>query len=806
MGQPELPGFERTPGRLSAAFDASPLRAAFVSTYVPRRCGIATFTRDLIAGIRASVDGDGRERLVLDVAAMHLDDMDLAYPSEVRLVLPAADRAAYLHAARTLSQSASVVSIQHEYGIYGGPDGDHLLHLLDGLRVPAVTTFHTALRQPTAGQRRVAIELARRSSRIVVMADRAREILAESYGISGDLVEVIPHGVPDLPFVDPEPLKHRFGLAGRDVILGFGLLSPTKRYELVIEALPALVHAVPETLFVIVGETHPEVRRRYGESYRALLVDRVERLGLRNHVLFVDRYVDQAELCDWLLACDIFVTPYGSAQQIVSGTLAYALAAGKAIVSTPYEYAIELLADGRGVLTPFDDVEALGDRLLRLLADVGLRDRMRRRAWEHGRSMIWREVGARHLALLEEAAARRPRRPSHRPATPVAAPIARRPAVPVLVSQSARGARNHLDRLSDGVGIAQHAVGVVPDLRHGYCTDDVARALVVDLLHAEHDDGPDIAASIRRQLTFLGEAFQPMSGRFRNLRAADGRWLDEVGSQDAHGRGVHALGEAIGRAHDVIARRLARELFDAALPATLELDDLRPWAYVALGCDAALAAEPRHSAPRRILAELGGRLADAFGEAASTDPIWPWPAPIVTYDNGAPPQALIVAGRRLGRRDWVRRGADILHWLAAAQRTPQGHLRPIGNRGWWPRGKRPAWFDQQPIEALSILEAALAAEEATGDRDFGELAEAAYGWFLGANDLGLPVADPEDGACHDGLGPDGLNANRGAESTLAWLLAVERMRGRHAATTLRGGPTGAGAAGVGTTSRTPARR
>ena len=803
--QPVLPNLDPLPARGSGAVEGSLLHAAFLSTYVPRRCGIATFTRDLIAGIGASLDGNGRSRLIPHVAALHLDDVELAYPSEVRLVLPAADRAAYLHAARTLSQSASVVSIQHEYGIYGGPDGDHLLYLLDGLRVPAVTTFHTTLRRPTAGQRRVAIELARHSSRIVVMAERARQILAESYGIPGDRVEVIPHGVPDLPFVDPEPRKHRFGLAGRDVILGFGLLSPNKRYELVIEALPSLVRAVPETVFVVVGETHPEVRRRSGETYRAFLVDRVERLGLGSHVLFVDRYVDQAELCDWLLACDIFVTPYGSAQQIVSGSLAYALAAGKALVSTPYEYAIELLAEGRGVLTPFDDVEALGDRLLRLLADVTLRDGMRRRAWEHGRSMIWREVGARHLALLE-AAAKRPRRLSARPATPVAARIARRPLLPMLVGQPARGARNHLDRLSDGVGIAQHAVGVVPDLRHGYCTDDVARALVVDLLHAEHDDGPDIAASIRRQLAFLGEAFEPRSGRLRNLRAADGRWLEEVGSQDSHGRGVQSLGEAIGRAHDVVARRLARDLFDAALPAALELDALRPWAYVALGCDAALAAEPGHAGRRRALAELGGRLADAFEGASLADPAWPWPAPIVTYDNGAPPQSLIVAGRRLGRRDWVRRGAAILSWLADAQRTPQGHLRPIGNRGWWPRGERPAPFDQQPIEALSMCEAALAAEEATGGRDFGALAEAAYGWFLGANDLGLPLADPADGACHDGLGPDGLNANRGAESTLAWLLAVERMRGRHGAASFRGGPTGAGGAVAGRPSRTPARR
>ncbi|HVQ21943.1 MAG TPA: glycosyltransferase, partial [Candidatus Saccharimonadia bacterium] len=474
------------------------------------------------------------------------------------------------------------------------------------------------------------------------------------------------------------------------------------------------------------------------------------------HVRFVDRYVDQADLMDWLLASDVFVTPYGSAQQAVSGTLAYALAAGKAIVSTPYDYAEELLADGRGLLTPFNDVDALADALARLLGDRATRDRMRRRAWEHARGMVWRQVGAQHLAILG-AAAEQGALDSIRAWMTLPARPRRARTSGVMAAEAVPPVRRHLRRLSDDIGIAQHAVGAVPDLRHGYCTDDVARALVADVLHAEHEAGPAVARSIRRHLAFLDQAFDAQSGRFRNFRSAAGDWLETVGSEDSHGRAVAALGEAALRVEDRSVERLSRDLFLAALPACLDLRHLRPLAYASLGCVAMLDTPSAASVAgpcRHALIELGERLAGAFADARGAD--WPWPEDVVTYDNGVLPRALLEAGRRLERRPWVDLGVSVLRWLDRAQRAPAGRFRPIGNRGWWPRGDHPAGWDQQPIEALSTLEAALAAETATGDPEFGDLAERAYGWFTGANDLDIPVADPSEGACHDGLGRSGL--------------------------------------------------
>ncbi|MET1232707.1 MAG: glycosyltransferase family 4 protein, partial [Candidatus Limnocylindrales bacterium] len=614
MGQPLLPGFDRVVGLLgNTALGDRTLQAGFVSTYVPRHCGIATFTRDLLDGMRQAatddgLDGDARPGITAHVAALHVDEADLDYPPEVRVVVDASDPAAYRNAARVLDAHASVVSLQHEFGIFGGDDGRHVLTLVRALDAPLVTTFHTVLPEPTAGQRMVVDELARRSSALVVLSERSRQTMVERYGIPLASVAVMPHGVPDLPFIDPARVKDRFDLTGRSVILGFGLLSPNKRFELVIESLARIVPAVPEATFVIVGATHPEVRRRHGEAYRTMLQERVRQLGLEDHVRFVDAYVDQADLMDWLLASDVFVTPYGSAQQAVSGTLAYALAAGKAIVSTPYEYAQELLADGRGMLTPFDDVGSLGEALGLLLGDRTVRDGMRRRAWEHARAMVWREVGAQHLAVLGAAAAHGAvddRRSWM--AIPVARPRRRRSSA--MVAQDLPPVRRHLGRLSDDLGVAQHAVGAKPDLDHGYCTDDVARALVADILHAEWEGDRAVARSIRRHLAFLEEAFEPRHGRFRNFRAADGRWLEEIGSEDCHGRAVAALGETALRTSDRSVRGLASEVIASALPACLELRHPRPWAYAILGCDAMIATGSATTDAHRILQELGDRLA-----------------------------------------------------------------------------------------------------------------------------------------------------------------------------------------------------
>jgi len=334
--------------------------------------------------------------------------------------------------------------------------------------------------------------------------------------------------------------------------------------------------------------------------------------------------------------------------------------------------------------------------------------------------------------------------------------------------------RTHLDALSDETGIFQHAVGRRPDPRHGYCTDDVARALGVDLLHAQQLGWPAVAESVERGLRFLAEAFDPSTGRFRNFRRADGSWVAGPGSEDAHARALLALGEAVAGLPEGELLNWSLDLFRVALPAALDLAHSRPQAAVLLACDAAdrggLGGETRET--RQSVANALWR---TFGPAGP-DAQWPWPEPAVTYENGLPARALVVAGEALGRTEMVERGLRLLDWLLAGQVRADGRLSPVGNRGWWPRVGAPAPFDQQPIEATSLLLAAAAAYEVTGERRYSEAAESAYAWYLGANDLGVAVADPVHGASFDGLTPSGVNTNQGAESTLMWLTAVEAIR------------------------------
>lgn len=787
---------------------------AFVGTYVPRQCGIATFTRDLVEGLRAGhTFGPADDRLRV-VALVHRGER-LAYPPVVRHRLPAGERAAYRRlAARLEADGVEVVCVQHEYGIFGGPSGTHLLDLVDALTVPVVTTLHTILARPTPLQRRIIERLAERSARLVAMTERGRTILVERYGVPDEDVVVIPHGVPDFPSIDTALAKARVGVGDAPLILSFGLLGPHKRIELVLDALARIKGDVPEASLAIVGATHPEIRRRVGEAYRGELAEQAARLGLDGRVRFVDRYVDDAELVTWLSASDIFVTPYANAQQITSGTLAYAVAAGAAVVSTPYEHALELLRDGRGVLVPFDDVDALAEALSGLLTDVRWQRAIRRRARAHGRTMIWPRVAERYGALFAEVVAEARggalatdwivpwfdptrRRGQTQPEVPIPR-IAPEPAelpaprdpdwlpeAPEEIPEELptpeevpAAVRRHLDELGDRVGIFQFARGRAPDPTHGYCTDDVARALRVDLRHAESMASPGaiVAAAIRRDVAFLRAAFDPATGRFRNLQAVDGRWAEGVGSEDAHGRAVLALGETVARTFDLGVLVEARRLLAVALPATLGLEYARPWAYALLGCAAALDDPPSAAHARPVLAALADRLAGAVERARAADPAWPWPETPVTYDNGVVPEALIVAGVRLGRPALIRLGTSVLDWLLAAETGPDGLLRPIGNRGWWPHGGRPARWDQQPLEPASLVLAAAAALEATGEPGWAAAAARAYRWFLGANDRGIALADPDRGACRDGLGPDGANRNEGAESTLAWLLSVERIR------------------------------
>ncbi|MDP9250946.1 MAG: glycosyltransferase family 4 protein, partial [Chloroflexota bacterium] len=560
----------------------APPKLAMIATYPPRRCGIATFTRDLRSALVDSTGGDphGWPHVV---ALDHGRGDPRAYPPEVTLRLRR-DRQAYRETGAGLAAAGvEVVSLQHEYGIFGGPSGRGVLDLLEGLPMPVVATLHTVVEHPHPLQRSILAELVDRSARVVVMSELARARVRTIYALDDAKLAVVPHGVPAIPLVDPLDARRRLGLPEEPMILSFGLLGPAKRLELVIDALAEIRDQAPTARFVILGATHPEVRRRHGERYRRALVEQVERLGLTERIVFVDRFVEADELIGWLQACDIFVTPYGNAEQVSSGTLSLAAAAGRACVSTPYEHARELLGDGRGALVPFNDAPALAEGLAALLTDPALRAELGTRAHAYATLAAWPSVAAQYATLFAEALEGRasslptkvaPISADHRPSRPgyrLRAPLA-------------GAARRHLDRLDSGIGIMQHAIGLVPDPQHGACTDDVARALTVHLLHANELPGPVVAAAIRRSVAFLEDAFEPSAGRFRNFRAADGQWLEPFGSEDSHGRALQALGDLLAQSHDGRLVAAAATLFERALPASLGFRNMRPQCYALLGC------------------------------------------------------------------------------------------------------------------------------------------------------------------------------------------------------------------------------
>ncbi|MFM9023801.1 MAG: glycosyltransferase [Planctomycetaceae bacterium] len=736
-------------------------RIAFVGSYVPRRCGIATFTRDLRAAVAAHLPA--AECLAVPVSepgATH------DYPPEAVFECAEADPAAFARAADFLDlANVDVVSLQHEYGIFGGEAGSHVLTLLRDVRAPVHTTLHTVLARPSAAQRRVLDDVIHLSARLAVMTERGRELLRGVHGVPRERVDVIPHGIPDMPLVDPATHKKRLGLAGADVLLTFGLLSPSKGIEQVIAALPGIAARHPRVVYVVLGATHPQLVRTEGEAYRATLVRMARDRGVERHVVFHDRYVDLAELLGFIAAADIYLTPYLAEEQITSGTLAYAFGCGKPVVSTPYWHARELLAGGRGRLVPFRDPAAIAAAVDGLLTDAAGRDTLRRRAWELGRGMVWDRVAARYATALRRTRQATAVKPARRVA---AAPRPPRRGLPPLVL-------DHLWRLTDDTGIVQHATFDVPNRAEGYCTDDVARALwLLVRMEALGVDAPAAGRAAATYAAFLGHAFDTASGRFRNFLAFDRRWLDAGGSADCQGRALVAIGACVGRSRRSGLRRWAAPLFAPALEAVAATRSPRAWA---LGIVAIHEYLRRLHGDRRAAAvrgDLVARLLDMRRRHAG--PGWRWLEDVVAYENPRLCQALVLAGRWTGDRAALDAGLEMLAWLCDLQRSPQGRFAPVGCRGFLPRDGEQATFDQQPIEAEAAVAACIEAHHATGDTAWLDHAWSAFDWFLGHNVLGLAICDPGTGGCRDGLLEDRVNENRGAESTIAWLSALVEMR------------------------------
>jgi glycosyltransferase involved in cell wall biosynthesis len=745
---------------MSVQFDGKLRKIAVIGNYQPRQCGIATFTTDLSEALAAAAPQT-------DVFALPINDREQGYlyPPRVRLAIPEKDLVAYRHAAEFLNiNNVDVVCVQHEYGIFGGIAGSHILALLRDLRMPIVTTLHTVLRRPDFHQRRVLEELARLSDRLVVMSERSVESLQEIYGLPADKIALIPHGIPEVP-PDPKRYKARIGLTGKQVLLTFGLLSPSKGIEHVIAALPEIVKRHSNTMYVVLGATHPHIRQQEGETYRLRLQRQARELGVERNVVFYNQFVSLEELRTFIGATDLYITPYSNPEQSVSGTLSYVVGNGCPVISTPYWYAEELLADGRGVLVPFKSSEAIAKEAIYLLDNPNERRGISARAWALGREMIWPEVARRYLDLFDTV-----RTESARPDTLMVNTLDDQPQeLPPLRI-------DHLRRMTDDTGMLQHAIFSVPNYHEGYTTDDNARALIAAVLFEDFELDPPHEASIlaTRYLAFLWHAFNPDLGRFRNFMDYDRRWLEKQGSEDSHARTLWALGTVVGRSEQPQLRDMATHLFYEALPAVESFKFPHPWAFALLGIHEYLRRFSGDRAVERVRDVLADRLLAAYREHATED--WYWFRDRLTYDSARLPHALLLTGQNSQRDELIEVGLESLSWLVDLHYPEGAHFVPIGNNGFYRQGHERARFDQQPIEANAMIAASLAAYALTDDATWHWRAQQTFEWFLGNNDAGLPLYDAATGGCCDGLEPGKINRNQGAESTLAFLLSLLELR------------------------------
>lgn len=718
----------------------SALRMAVIGNYPPRRCGIATFTADMVSCLH-----EAAPQVAIEVYAM-VPGPDTALPDGVAWQIDEHNRAEHVLAGRMIDASGvDLVWVQHEFGIFGGDAGEWLIDMLEPVAAPLVVTLHTVLEQPDAAQERVLAWLIARASRLVVMSRTAARMLCRRGDVSRDQIVMVEHGVPDRPFGQEVAMKRKLGLPGGPVLLTFGLLSPGKGIEVAIRALARVVPEHPDVTYVVAGVTHPNLAAREGEAYRHQLQQLAAELGIEDRIRWIDEYLDLDDLVDLLEAADIYLTPYIAAGQSTSGTLSYAVALGNAVISTPYSHAVELLADGIGLLTGFGDEAAMAEAISELLADPDQLLTLQRRAYERGRSMIWSQFAHRTLEVIEQLRIERIELPP-----------------PACIAE------DDLERLCDDTGMIQHSVLGVPDRDHGYCVDDNARALIL-----AHLSGGRFARRATSFAAFIQHSWNPTMNRFRNFMGYDRAWCETMGSEDSCARALWAIGLTASQGASADLRRWGRHLWRQAAGMALEFHSPRAVAFAMLGAEGLLQACPGDEAGSAIMERGAVLLAD--GLRHYSEPGWTWFEPALAYDNCRLPQALLVAARRAGNHAQAGDALAALGWIFDRQTSGAGHFRPIGSESFGLRERPWLPFDQQPVDAWASVDAAVLAFRHTGATRWRRAAELAYAWFFGHNDRGVVLADGATGACHDGLGPRGANSNRGAESVLSLHLAAHAL-------------------------------
>lgn len=735
-------------------------KIAVIGNYSPRQCGIATFTTDLSQSLARELPSEDN---LINVA---MDDIPEGYnyPPQVKFRIRQNVQSDYFWAADYLNANQyDAAIVQHEYGIYGGEDGSHILQMIQALKMPVITNLHTVLEHPTKGQRKVMLALAKYSDRLLVMSKKAFDILTNVYGIERKMIAFIPHGIPDATFKNPGVYNKLFGLENKDVILTFGLLGPDKGIESMIEAMPAIVKENPNSVYLILGQTHPHILEKSGDSYRRDLQQLVNKLGMKNHVVFHNHFVKLETLVQYLQTCKIYAIPYLKKEQITSGTLSYALGVGAAVVSTPFWHAEELLADGRGRLVPFNDSEAMAKEINNLLANDHEREMMRFRGYQYARSMVWKEVSKKHIDLISRIKERKPLENTQEKGIKYHKIFNDLPEINL----------SHLRTMTDDTGMLQHAKYMTPNFHHGYCVDDNARGLIAITKYYSLRKDKGVLPLIQKYLAFLYYAFNKENGRFRNFMSYDRRWMELAGSEDSHARALWGLGVTVAEAPDSSVRNMAMRLFIESLPVVEHFTSPRAWGYTVLGLQAYLSVYEGDISARKICDDLAKKIFELFKNNIAED--WHWCEGTATYANAVLPHALIVAGKWMQNDEMYETGLKALKWLLEVQTAPDGHLSIIGNDGWLDNKGNRSMFDQQPIEVKGLINACLEAYISTGDKKWFEESERCLSWFLGHNDLQLPVCDYKTGGCSDGLERQGVNGNQGAESTLAWIISLVSM-------------------------------
>ncbi len=742
-------------------FHYKTLGVSFISSYLPRQCGIATFTNDLATAIgRIS----RHENILTNIAALNDIPEGYKYPSDVKFEIKDKSINDFKEAAYYLNLSDSdIINIQHEFGLYGGDAGANILYLIENLNKPLVTTLHTVLEKPSPDEMKVVKQIAFHSSYIIVQSERAVMMLNKVYDVPLHKIKFIPHGAPEVQFLDTSYYKDKFRLSDKKVILTFGLLGPGKGIEDVINALAEVVKEYPDVVYIILGATHPNVKRQFGETYRISLENLVKKKELENNVMFINRFVDTKELHEFLLMSDIYVSPYHNKEQIVSGTLTYAMACGKAVVSTPYWYAEESLKNDRGVLFPFKDSSFLAKTLLELLTNESQRNRLRKNAYDATRKLVWNNVAKNYVDVFTQAIV-------EYKTNSYAGNTSKYKTIPALPEVNF----SHMKNLTDSTGILQHATYSVGNPAEGYCTDDNVRALLITVMHKLLFNDEKIDQYINIYMRFVYYAFNKKKGLFRNFMSYDRKWLEDVGSEDSNGRVIFSFGYIIKNYNSNSIVALSKSLFDESIQNMKDFKSPRTIAYIILGCVFYLHKFSGALDIKKIFNKMSEQLYEDY--LTHKDDNWLWYEDILSYSNGRLPHALLIAGQYKNNKKYITAGLESLEWLFT-QLVDDGnkHISLIGNDGWLVKGKEKAKFDQQPVEIPPLIDACYQAYLITNDKIWLDRINLSFSWFLGNNERQEPICDFVTGGCYDGLTANMLNQNQGAESTLSWLLTLLRM-------------------------------